>query len=221
MEKLRALDTQATKGIHAVLTAAQNAAVPALLKLLEVLPMEGVPVDTFVELHLADAQKQSLTAIGQRAQQAMRNAMESARNGGDPSTARGAMQAILRTTDDQARAVLTADQRAAIEEYMDAHAGQGPGGGFGGPPRPPGGGFDGGPGNGNSGPPQPPGGANSNEDGGPPPPDPLTSAVPGAAKESENVAKPQATLESFKAEIESLQAPRVAWREIAWKSCLL
>ena len=29
------------------------------------------------------------------------------------------------------------------------------------------------------------------------------------------------TLESLKAEIEALKSPKVAWREIAWKSCLL
>jgi hypothetical protein len=36
--------------------------------------------------------------------------------------------------------------------------------------------------------------------------------------------KPQkkaATPAALKAEIESLKAPRVAWREIAWKSCLI
>src|SRR5262249_23616334 len=36
--------------------------------------------------------------------------------------------------------------------------------------------------------------------------------------------KPQkkaATPEGLTAEIESLKAPRVAWRQIAWKSCLL
>ena len=30
-----------------------------------------------------------------------------------------------------------------------------------------------------------------------------------------------ATPEVLKAEIEALKAPKVAWREIAWKSCLL
>ena len=29
------------------------------------------------------------------------------------------------------------------------------------------------------------------------------------------------TPEGLKAEIEALKAPRVAWREVAWKSCLL
>lgn len=34
-------------------------------------------------------------------------------------------------------------------------------------------------------------------------------------------AKPAATLESLKAEVESMKASNVAWRQIAWKSCLL
>lgn len=33
--------------------------------------------------------------------------------------------------------------------------------------------------------------------------------------------KKPATAEALKAEIESLKAPKPAWREIAWKSCLL
>ena len=34
-------------------------------------------------------------------------------------------------------------------------------------------------------------------------------------------AQPPATAEALKAEIEALKATKVAWREIAWKSCLL
>jgi hypothetical protein len=33
--------------------------------------------------------------------------------------------------------------------------------------------------------------------------------------------KKAATAESLQAEIESLRAPKVAWRDIQWKSCLL
>ena len=47
----------------------------------------------------------------------------------------------------------------------------------------------------------------------------LTSAVwAGEAKVSQEQAKSPAAL---KAEIETLKAAKVAWREIAWKSCLL
>ena len=42
------------------------------------------------------------------------------------------------------------------------------------------------------------------------------------AQPSSNAEKKKpATLEALKAEIESLKVAKVAWREIAWKSCLL
>jgi hypothetical protein len=40
-------------------------------------------------------------------------------------------------------------------------------------------------------------------------------------QETTTPANKAATPEGLKAEIESLKAPRVAWREIAWKSCLI
>ncbi len=49
----------------------------------------------------------------------------------------------------------------------------------------------------------------------------VVGAVPGAAQEPNRVAKPEATPESMKADIEAMKAPKVAWREIAWKSCLI
>ena len=54
------------------------------------------------------------------------------------------------------------------------------------------------------------------------PPDPVKEAASSEALKAEPVAekKPE-TLEALKAEIEALKAAKVAWREIAWKSCLL
>ena len=42
-----------------------------------------------------------------------------------------------------------------------------------------------------------------------------------AAQEATSPAKMAPTPDSLKAEIEALKAPKAAWREIAWKSCLL
>ncbi len=42
-----------------------------------------------------------------------------------------------------------------------------------------------------------------------------------AARESPSPAGKAGTPEALKAEIEALKAAKVAWREIAWKSCLL
>lgn len=41
------------------------------------------------------------------------------------------------------------------------------------------------------------------------------------AQEPTSPAKKAETPDSLKADIESLKAPEVAWRQIAWKSCLL
>jgi hypothetical protein len=48
----------------------------------------------------------------------------------------------------------------------------------------------------------------------------LTGGV-APADESDHSAKKAATPVRLLVEINSLKAPRVAWREIAWKSCLL
>jgi hypothetical protein len=41
------------------------------------------------------------------------------------------------------------------------------------------------------------------------------------AEEAQQAVAERAGPDALKAEIEALQAPRVAWREIAWKSCLI
>lgn len=46
-------------------------------------------------------------------------------------------------------------------------------------------------------------------------------AFPVAGQPSDKAAKQEATPDSLKAEIEALKAVKVAWREIAWKSCLI
>ena len=49
----------------------------------------------------------------------------------------------------------------------------------------------------------------------------VVCALPGAGQERDNATKSPVTPESLRAEIEALKAPNVAWRQIAWKSCLL
>jgi hypothetical protein len=49
----------------------------------------------------------------------------------------------------------------------------------------------------------------------------FVAAGPGAAQEPDPLVRKERTPEALQAEIEALRAPRVAWREIAWKSCLL
>jgi hypothetical protein len=49
----------------------------------------------------------------------------------------------------------------------------------------------------------------------------LLLAVVAWAQETRTPQKKASTPAALKAEIESLKSPRVAWREIAWKSCLI
>ena len=49
----------------------------------------------------------------------------------------------------------------------------------------------------------------------------LYQALPAPAAESTALAEKANSPEALKAEIEALKAPKVAWREIAWKSCLI
>jgi len=49
----------------------------------------------------------------------------------------------------------------------------------------------------------------------------LLSAGTAWAQEATSPAKEAPTPDALKAEIEALIPPKVAWREIAWKSCLI
>jgi hypothetical protein len=49
----------------------------------------------------------------------------------------------------------------------------------------------------------------------------LLAAARVAKAQDDRPAQKAATPEALKAEIDTLKAPKVAWREIAWKSCLL
>ena len=49
----------------------------------------------------------------------------------------------------------------------------------------------------------------------------FAALVSARAEEPAKPAKNALTPEALQAEIDALRAPKVAWREIAWKSCLL
>ena len=49
----------------------------------------------------------------------------------------------------------------------------------------------------------------------------LLFATIACAQEPPLVVKPSPAMEALKTEIEALKPAKVAWREIAWKSCLL
>ena len=169
-DKMRSLDQQTKANIEAVLTDDQKQALPGFLKEVETYRSTGIPLEVYGDLKLTVDQKQQIAAVAKKAQQDMQAKMEAARQSGDFQSMRSAMDQNRQTTHAKAMAVLTADQRATVKKYMDAHprpqGGPGGPGGFGGPGGPggPGGFGPGGPGG------PPPGGPDGGPGGPPPPP---------------------------------------------------
>lgn len=104
MDKMRAMNRTAVAGIEAVLTVPQQAALPALLKMLDDLRFAGIPPATYSVLNLTDAQKTQITGLAQTAQ---RN-RPAGRSGHD----------LLLS---QAAAVLTPAQRDIVDKYKASH----------------------------------------------------------------------------------------------------
>lgn len=149
MEKMRTQEKQYNQQIEAVLTADQKQKLPSFLKEINGLQGAGVPADLYADLKLTGDQKTKIVAIAQKAQQEMETARQNGDFSGDG----------MRESHEKAMAVLTADQRKAVQKFQQDHPQRGPGGfgGAGGPGGGPGG--PGGPGGGpGDGPPPPPGG---------------------------------------------------------------
>lgn len=156
-DKIRNLEQQTNGRIEAALTSSQKQALPNLIKTVDAMRMAGVPAEIYSDL--TAEQRTKIAAIGQDAQQKMKQAMEKASQSGDFEQVHQAMQQTHQQIHQKVMAVLTDDQRKAVEKFQKEHPHPGPGGpgGPGGPP-------PGGPPPGDGGPP-PPDGA------GPPPPD--------------------------------------------------
>jgi hypothetical protein len=159
MEKIRSLDEKASKQIEALLTESQKMALPDALKELGDLGPTGIPFDILGDLKLTQDQKTRLIAVSKKSQEDMRKKMDEARQSGDFQSIRDLFQTSRETTHKQIMAVLTADQRTMVENFIKEHPMRSPGGFPGGP-----GGFGGFPG----GPPRPGRGPGPGD--GPPPP---------------------------------------------------
>ena len=163
MQKMQALDKAASDKIAAVLTDDQKAALPGAIQMMEAFQSTGIPPQALDALKVTTAQKKKAIGISKEMQAAMQQAMQ--------DQDREAMQAARAKAHDRILALLTDDQKAALDKFVKDHPGRpgGPGGRPGGPGRGPGGpGGPGGPrgGQGGDGPPPPPDG-----NGPPPPPD--------------------------------------------------
>lgn len=149
-DKMRALSQTADAGIAAVLSGPQKAALPALLRTLDDLRIEGIPPATYGVLKLSESQTARLTDLARTSQQATRQALDTARRSGDFGSVRASMQSERRRLAARAAALLTPAQRSIVSSYKAAHP-RPPFGGPGGP-----GGPDGPGGPGGFGPPPPP-----------------------------------------------------------------
>ena len=140
-EKMRGLEDKAVKQIEAMLTDSQKKAVPDAMKELSALGPAGIPLDVLGDLKLTADQKSRIIAISTKSQQDLRQKLDEARQSGDFQAFREIMQGSRESTQKQVNAVLTADQRTMIANFIKEHPMRGPGGFPGGP-----GGFRGGPG---------------------------------------------------------------------------
>lgn len=130
MDKFRTLEQDTTQKIDAILTSDQKAKLPPLLKEVESLRATGIPAEMYGDLKLTADQKQKLAAIAQKAQDDMQAAFQKARDSGDFSSVRDAMQQNRQQAHESALKVLTADQSKAVEQYRKDHPEAGPGFGF-------------------------------------------------------------------------------------------
>ena len=132
MEKMNALDKAVSAKIEGVLTAQQRSEESKVVRNAQSLRSAGIPLDLYGKLKLTSEQESRIVAIGEK----MDNQMKEATDGDiDPES--------MRTERDQTRhavrAVLTADQRKMIDEFMRSRIGFGPIPVYGGPPPRPGG----------------------------------------------------------------------------------
>ncbi len=118
-QKMTDLNTQASKDILAVLTPAQKATAMAYLKDLQIYAAAGIPVGAQSEIKLTADQKKQIQAILTDEAQKTKDATAAA--AGDQAKLRQSRQDIRKESTDKVAAVLTAEQKTALEAYIAAH----------------------------------------------------------------------------------------------------
>ncbi len=137
MEKIRGLSQTATASIEGVLKSSQKAKLPGLLKEFQALREARIPLEVASDLKLTPDQAKRIEAVSDEQQKKMQAMFQGAARGGDRNAMRASFQAMRQENQQKIDAILTADQKAAIKKYEDAHprpgrGGGGPGGGRGG-----------------------------------------------------------------------------------------
>ncbi len=121
MEKLRGMNAKATASIEAVLTAPQKTKVPGLVKEFQALRGARIPLEVAADLKLTPDQIKRIEAVSDEQRKKMQAAFQGAGQGGDRTAMREKFQAMRTENQQKIEAILTADQKAAVKKYEDAH----------------------------------------------------------------------------------------------------
>jgi Spy/CpxP family protein refolding chaperone len=130
MEKMRTASEKTGKEIEGVLTSAQKAKLPGVLKQLDTVRGAGIPMGAAPDLNLTPDQLNKLEALSKDRQKQM----ESLRGAGGQGGGGDMMQRFQQMRAENQKkvdAILTAPQKAALKKYEDAHPRRGFGGGGG------------------------------------------------------------------------------------------
>ncbi len=131
--QMRARQKKQAEQIMALLTPAQKREVPALLQRMKLYNMAGLPVDLIGKLHLSHAQAVKISSeiapMRQHAMETMRKDMQS----GNMQAGFESMRSSQAAIQSKVNSLLTAHQRALVQQFRSAH----PMGMMGRPGRPP------------------------------------------------------------------------------------
>ncbi|HXG24229.1 MAG TPA: hypothetical protein VNJ09_06710 [Chthonomonadales bacterium] len=109
LQKLAALNRQASQEIEMVLTPEQKEKLPELRRKLALVRAAGIPLQVYDELKLTDDQVKQIVDIGEAAQKKMREIL----TGGE----RGRLLEIRQEAREKTLAVLTAEQKQVLQKY--------------------------------------------------------------------------------------------------------
>lgn len=109
LQKLAALNRQASQEIEAVLTPEQKAKLPELRRKLALIRAAGIPLQVYDELKLTNDQIKQIIDIGEDVQKKMREVLTSGE--------RSRLREIRREAREKTLAVLTAEQKQILQKY--------------------------------------------------------------------------------------------------------
>jgi hypothetical protein len=112
---------QASKDIEALLNDEQKKKLPDLYKAAQMYGSVGIPIGVVADLKLKGDLKTKITTIAEDTQKNVREAMQSAQNGGDRQAAMQAAQAARKEGADKVLALLTEDQKTTLQKYVKDH----------------------------------------------------------------------------------------------------